>query len=370
MAIREGRWDCGTCGSAALLGRDVVCPSCGTPRPQGTRFYLPEDADEIADSERLVQAGGGADWVCEHCASSARASDECCPGCGAPRGTSPTQSVADYSLMDVPRGGAGGGTERRAFAAPPPPPAPAARPSGLRGWAKRGVVAVLALLGWGYFRPREITATLAEKSWERSLEIEAYRTVRESGWDVPTGGRPINQYRAIRSYRQELDHYEQRTRTVTEQVQVGTRTYTCGQRDLGNGYFEDRTCTEPEYESRSHEESYQEPIYRQVPIYGTKYDYDVERWVTDTVLVAQGTADDPADADAPAWPRTRQAERLREGDRKEKYVLVFRDDRNRSYQREVPLEQYQALRVGTPTRIRVNNAGMILEVKGPGSAPE
>jgi hypothetical protein len=364
MAIREGRWDCATCGTVGLLGRDVVCSQCGTPRAEGTRFYLPEDAPEVTDAARLAEAGAGADWVCEHCGASARATEEACGGCGAPRGTSPTHQVQDYALADVPR--AGGREERRAV--PPPPPAPPRKPR--NPWIARGMVAMLALLGWCFFRPREITATLSEKRWERSLEIEAYRTVRESDWSVPSGGRPVNSWQAVRSYRQELDHYETRTRTVTEQVQTGTRTYTCGQRDLGNGYFEDQTCTEPEYESRSHEESYQEPIYRQIPIYDTKYEYDVDRWVTDTVLVAQGAADDPADGDTPAWPSTRLDDRRREGERTEKYVLVFNDGSDHVYQREVPLAQYEALRVGTSTRIKVNNAGSLLEIEAPGGAPE
>jgi hypothetical protein len=306
--------------------------------------------------------------VCEHCASSARATQDVCPGCGAPRGSSPTQAVTTYGMADVPRDGER--PERRAVppeAAAAIPPTPPNRP---RSWLKRGAVAMLALLGWCYFRPHEVTATVAEKSWERSLEVEAYRTVRESNWDVPSGGRTVNSYQAIRSYRQELDHYETRSRTVSEQVQTGTRTYTCGQKDMGNGYFEDQTCTEPEYETRSHEESYQEPIYRQIPIYDTKYDYDVERWVTDTVLVVQGKADHPSDADTPTWPQPRLSERRREGERKEKYVLVFHDDRNHTYQREVPLTQYQALHVGEPAHIRVNNAGMVLAVETPGSQPK
>jgi hypothetical protein len=364
MTIREGRWDCATCGAVGLLGRDLDCTQCGNPRPEGTRLYLPEDAPEVTEPERLAEAGAGADWACEHCGASARATDDCCPGCGAPRGTSPTQEVATFAMADVPR--EGGEQERRANPPPPPPPPVRRR----NPWVVRGVIAMLVLLGWCFFRPREITATLAEKSWERSLEVEAYRTVRESDWNVPSGGRTVNSFQAIRSYRQELDHYETRTRTVTEQVQTGTRTYTCGQKDLGNGYFEDQTCTEPEYESRSHEESYQEPIYRQIPIYDTKYEYDVDRWVTDTVLVAQGKADDPGDADAPAWPQPRLADRRREGERKEKYVLVFHDNRDHTYQREVPLEQYQALRVGASTQIRVNNAGTLLEVKVPGAEPK
>jgi hypothetical protein len=362
MAIREGRWDCPTCGTVGQLGRDLGCSQCGTRRPEGIRFYLPDDAPELTDPSLLSRARAGADWVCEHCAASACAVDEACPGCGAPRGSSPAQRVTDYDLAAVPRSGAE--PERRAMAAAA---LPATSPRRGGSWLKRGAVAMLVLLGWCFFRSKEVTATVAEKAWERSLEVEAYRTVRESDWSVPTGGRTVRSYRAVQSHRQELDHYETRTRTVTDRVQVGTRSYVCGQRDLGNGNFEDRTCTEPEYESRSRTESYQEPIYRQVPIYATKYDFDIERWVTDTVLVSRGEADDATDADAPAWPQPRMTGQRREGERKETYTLVFRDDRDRTYTREVPLAQYQAYRVGAPVEITVRGS-TVLEVKTPGQA--
>lgn len=365
MAIREGRWDCTTCGTVGLLGRQVDCPQCGTPRPAGVRFYLPEDAPEVTDEAQLAQARAGADWLCEHCGGSSRATAEMCADCGAARGSSPEQETREYALAAVPRSGDEGEAVRRERRATPPPPPPAP-PAPRRSWKRWGAAAMAVFAGWCYLAPRDVPATVAEKVWERSLEVEAYRTVRESDWSVPSGGRTVNSYRAVQSYRQELDHHETRTRTVTDQVQVGTRTYVCGQRDLGNGHFEDQTCTEPEYESRSRTETYQEPIYRQVPIYATKYDFDIERWVTDTVLVARGEADDPADADAPAWPSPRLDQRRREGERKEKYTLVFRDSDDRTFTREVPLAEYQAFRVGAPVVIEVNRAGMVSEVRAPG----
>lgn len=359
MAIREGRWDCTSCGTVGNLGRQVNCPGCALPRPDGTRFYLPEDAPEVTDAAQLALALAGADWVCEHCGASAHATEADCPGCGAPRGSSPTQDVHDYDMDGIPRDG----KERRAA-----PLAAAAIPPKRRSpWMGRGVLAAIAAMLWWIFSPQEVTAVVDAKTWDRTLEVQAYRTIRESDWSVPSGGRPVRSYRAIREYRQVLDHYETKERQVSERVQTGTRTYTCGSRDLGNGHFEDRTCTEPEYETRYHTEKYQDPVYRKEPVYATKHDYDIERWVRDTVLAARGEADEPSEPADPAWPVTRLRERQREGARTEKYVLRFRDEDGDTYESPVTLDRFQHLRVGTPVRLKVSRAGAV-ELLGVDSA--
>ncbi len=350
MAIREGRWDCASCGTVANRGRVVNCPGCGLPRPAGTRFYLPEDAPEITDAAHLAEARAGADWVCEHCAASAHATEADCPGCGAPRGSSPTQQVHDYDVDDIPRDG----RERRTAA-----PLAAVPQKQRSPWVGRGVLVALLAALWWFFSPHEVTAVVDAKTWDRTLEVQAYRTLRESDWTVPSGGREIRSYRAIREYRQVLDHYETRERTVSEQVRTGTRTYVCGSRDLGNGSFEDRTCTEPEYETRTRTETYQHPVYRREPVYDTKHDYDIERWVRDTVLAVHGEADEPAEAADPAWPVARLRERQREGARTEKYVLRFRDEDGDSYETAVTLDRFRQLRVGAPVRIKVSRAGSV-----------
>lgn len=344
MAIREGRWDCPTCGTVGLLGRQVRCDGCGNPRPEGTRFYLADSAPEVADAARLAEARAGADWICEHCDASARASETQCPGCGAARGTSPEQRTHEYGMNDVPRDG--GRSAPRAVAA--------AAPVKRRRRAWKAPLAALALFGgvvW-WNSPREVDATVAGKEWSRAVEVQEYRTVAEEGWSVPQGGRQTRSYRAIRDYRQVLDHYETRTREVSEQVQTGTRTYTCGQVDMGNGYFQDKTCTEPVYETRTHTETYEEPIYRREPIYDTKFAYDIERWLPDDTLWARGDT-----APEPAWPVVKVADNHREGARVERYVLRFTDDEGETYEQEVSASQFARYRAGQPAKLRMKRGG-------------
>ena len=163
MAIREGRWDCPSCGSVGQLGRHVYCVGCGAPRPKEIRFYLPEDAEAVTDAGQLAQAAAGPDWICEHCGGSARASDRTCPGCGAPRGESAEREVVQYALAAVPRSGGGGDR--------PPPPPSAAKP--LRAAREprfgRNVFLVLLLTVFGWFgwsnRTRHVEGEVAARQW-------------------------------------------------------------------------------------------------------------------------------------------------------------------------------------------------------------
>jgi hypothetical protein len=352
MSIREGRWDCPTCGAAAHRGGEVRCPGCGDPRPEGVRFYLPDEAEVLAEAERLARARAGADWICGHCSASVPATAGRCPGCGAERDGSVEQRTVEYAMADVPRTG-----ERSEPPADPPPPA---RGGGRR--RPRVVLAFLALVAglvW-WNAPRAVDATVAEKAWERSIEVQRLRTVREEDWELPAGARQLAASRAVREHRQVVERYETRTREVSERVQVGTRTYVCGQRDLGNGFFQDVTCTEPEYETRVRSESYQEPVHRSEPVYGTRYAYEIERWVTEDTVRAAGDA-----AAEPVWPGVRSAADVRAGPRAERYTLAFTGSRERRWERESDAAEYARYRPGDTVRLRVGRRGGRVEIVPP-----
>jgi hypothetical protein len=347
MAIREGRWDCPTCGNRGLLGRELSCSGCGNRRPEGIKFYLPDDAAEVTDAARLTEARAGADWICEHCGVSTRASMDRCPGCGAERGSSPTQQTHEHRF-DEPA------------AEPVRTLAAAAPPKRKRGW--KGPAALVAIVGglvW-WNGPVEVTATVAAKDWSRAIEVQEYRTVQEEDWSVPQGGRQKRSFRAVRDYRQVLDHYETKTRQVSERVQSGTRTYTCGQRDMGNGYFEDVTCTEPVYETNYRQETYQDPVYRQEPIYDTKYAYEIEKWLPDDTAWARGDG-----AKEPAWPAVTIGRNEREGARIQRYVLRFTDDDGKTYEEEVTADQFARYRQGQPVKLRMKRGGGDVEIVEP-----
>lgn len=349
MAIREGRWDCPSCGSKGILGRHASCSQCGRPRPQGVKFYLPTESSEISNPSLLAIAQDGADWVCQYCSASNRTIDKFCTQCGAERGTSPTQSVKSYGLDEVPRAGesaarsvasglASSQTSKGSFF------------DALNCRNAKRAIAALALsltLGTGtwFVVPRSIQTTVSTVSWERQIVVEHYVTVTESGWSIPPGGRLLSQKREIKEYQRVLDHYETRTRQVSEQVAVGSETYVCGQRDLGNGFFEDETCTRTRYETRTHTESYEEPIYRQEPIYATKYTYEIERWVHARTETTQG------DDQQPVWATVALSDHEREADRHETYAVQFTDAKGQPHRYEFSEAEWATFAVGESCKL-------------------
>jgi hypothetical protein len=343
MAIREGRWDCPACGSKGILGRHTLCSQCGRPRPQGITFYLPSDADEISNPSLLAIAQDGADWICQYCSASNRTADVFCTQCGAARGSSPTQAVQTHGLDEVPRSGKEPSKLSTSQAV-------ASKVSKKSFLSFKRAIATLALsltLGTGtwFVMPRSFQTTVSNVSWERQILIEHYVTVTESDWSIPPGGRLISQSREIKEYVRVLDHYETRTRQVSEQVAVGSETYVCGQRDLGNGFFEDETCSRTLYETRTRTETYEEPIYRQDPIYATKYTYDIERWVHARTETTQGN--DPN----PVWASVTLAGNEREGDRQEIYAVQFTDTKGKPYRYEFSEAEWATFAMGESCKL-------------------
>lgn len=424
MAIREGRWDCPSCGSRAVFGRHVDCPGCGKPRPAGTRFYLTDDAPVITDAAQLAEATAGADWVCAHCGASNRATRAECGGCGAARGTSPSQPVVAYGPGQVPRAGGeappAGATGPAAplpvagTGDPQPPPwtCPscghgnpalkrycgrcnewdASRPLRLFARGQWGCttmmalvpVAFAALIGKGCYDEGQrykplppVPGTVVAVRWERSVAVEERVVEEGSGFQLPDSAQVLSRERALERYDsvpdgyrteyaevdtdEDVTTYETRTREVSERVQTGERTYTC-QRDLGNGYFDSSTCTEPVYETRTRTEQYEVPVtrrergtrtvrtrvpvYRAVPVYGTLYRWRAPRWnVVDVDTLRGGTA-------PPAWPAPPPAPGRRAGRREERYYVTVRRPRMPDVEVNVPLRQWDAYRVGRTVAVR------------------
>ena len=359
MAVREGRWDCPSCGDVGQLGRSVSCTGCGSPRPQGVRFYLPEDAPEVTDAEMLRQAAAGADWVCEHCGASNRALSADCTGCGASVGDSEYQETHEYGEGEAPRSG-----RPRALRDVPAPPPSTRRGGGFRRVVRWGIGLGAVGGAFAFLSPREVPATVSDRSWERTVQVERFRTVTEEEWELPEGGRELSRERAIRRYDRVLDHYETRTRQVSEQVQTGTESYTCGTTDNGNGYFTDKTCTRPTYSTQYRTEEYEEPVYRQVPVWGTRFRYEIERWKPERVARAAGGA-----TGSPEWPDTElSGSREREGERKEVYTLTFRDEEGKEYTKQLTQAQWERYDPGERVTLRVSPVDGSVEIEEPETA--
>lgn len=340
MAIYVGRWDCPTCGTVGNIGPETRCPNCGSSRPEDVRFYLATEAEVVRDKKRIAEARSGADWRCGHCSSHNKADAEVCQTCGNPH---------DQFSEDV-------GLERREYA---PGEVPEATPQGpdtieqyeesvvrhqagrfrkLRPIVTVAVLGLIALVLSGFF-PTGVDAQVTGFLWERSTEMEHYEAVAYEDWSVPSSAFDVNSFEAIHHYEKEYSHTETRYRDVREQV--GTETYVCGKVDMGNGYFQDRYCSRPVYTTRS--ESYRHDVYRDVPVYATKYRYKLMQWVVKPAYTLRSEGEDHD----PRWPQ-RPSSLLgndwRKGRSEGSYSVIV--EAGKSYTEEVGPRYWEGLRLG------------------------
>ena len=341
MAIREGRWKCSHCDTENM-GRDTDCKSCGSVRGKDVKFYLPENAPEVTQASQLKDATSGPDWNCSHCGTNNRSYKDSCGQCGsgkdavAPKAEEsepePVLLIKEKSTVD------------------------------LKQFAPVGVLiaACIAMCLFFYiaFSSYEVGATVTDKNWAHTIHTENYVTVRESDWDIPSGGRYVSEDTRVRSYVSVLSHYETRTRQVSERVQTGSRTVISGHRDLGNGYFEDIEHEEPMYETEYHTETYEDPVYVDKPIYDTMYTYDIDRWVDGIDIRSSGNDENTN------WPNFIPTTVSRESRRSTDYVLHFvQDDKEEISYRCPNKDDWLRHKVSSKVRLTRNRMGMVYEVK-------
>lgn len=392
--------NCPTCGDPHDAFRD---PS--------EEWYLPDNPIEITDPDELARGEVGPNWNCGTCRQSNRGDQGQCTRCDEWRGTndniSPVTTYTDgnprnstvvtdgdnsldqrYDQLIFPIHNSDDEqtteppsvssitspvdltTKEDAYQAFPPTRREALAANTKRiasGFAsmfvanKRRItvsgVAILATVGLtaggvtvynDHIATHPVDITVKQLSWQRTVEVEELRTLEESDWYVPSGGRLISSRPEIRSYREVFSHYEKRSRMVPERVQTGTRNerYVCGSttKNKGNGQFEVETtyCNRwvPEYSTGYRQEQYDEPIYDRVPVYDTRYYYEIDRWVTNRHDPASGRTD-------PHWPTVKLGDKQRIGDeRSEEYTVVLADNEGRRFTRTVDLPTWSRLSGG------------------------
>ncbi len=328
MAIREGKWDCNVCGTTGVRGPLTQCPNCASPRPENVEFYLSDDAMVVSDEKMLSEAKAGADWICTYCSGHNKAWQTQCSSCGNAKSVANGDKVIDEKIEYYDQ------KKNDAKSALPKPPKKSSGSSKkllkIIGFIVLGVVTLSILASFD----KEIEVQILEHGWERTVQMEENKLVAEEDWKLPQGAKLVKSYQAIHHYNEVLVGHEQRTRTV--QIQTGTRKVVCGQKNMGNGYFEDVYCNEPIYENR--EESYQEPIYRKDPVYQTKYQYNIYRWKEISPIQAKGIM---KNANWPETPKSFTGNNFRQGEKKQRYWLKFKLPNGEVKQEEMPYEKWK-----------------------------
>ncbi len=383
--------------------------------------YLPDNARVVTDADELERASNGPNWNCGYCGHANGATDHVCNECLRPldhddtvagvhtyvsgvaaegvtldkpgqldedhinavlAGADKLQQLADgpivmpsrtFDMSELPKNSAS--HERKVYEATSPVGSITSRlnPTTLIRVGIGFVVAMaMIMIGWvtytQFIRAEAVGLTVTSLSWDRQIEVEEYRTLTMTDWTLPADGRVISQNREIRSYKEVLDHYETKTRQVPEQVKTGSHQekYACGSTmtDKGNGYFETKTTycdrTVDDYATKYHTEYYDSPVYRNDPVYGTKYTYQVDRWVTDHFVRESGRTN-------PVWPEPDpEGDKQRVGDeRRQTYSVVLTDPEGDRHKRTTNLASWKLLDEGEVVRAKQTRSGIIRGVSWP-----
>ena len=375
-------WSCPACGNINIPGSKRDCPFCGKPRGEETKFYFKDESRETISDEEAAKISRKPDWYCAYCGALNNAKEESCTSCGSPR----SEACDDYFSIrkKVEERANERYQEKRALEYPDEEIhdddyyeqrrysditshyIPREKKEVKLPWYKKifssdagmtaaicgGVLALVLLLVF-LLIPKTKTIDVTSHEWQKQISIEHLNTYDESSFDPPSGARIYDSQVEIERYDQVLDHYETRTETYQEYVQTGTTTRT-EYRDLGNGYAEAYTVTEPTYgyETRTREVS--EPVYRSVPVYGTKYYYEIDRWEHERYVTATdfGTKD--------YWPEFTLGDKEQEGAKTETFTIhAMKKDKEVSYTCDRDL--WISIKDNTKVKVKVS-MGTITEI--------
>lgn len=314
-----GYWDCPFCGNKGVRGDVVNCPSCGRARGE-VQFYMKDYSEgetreenertdvEYLDAEQAASVSKNPDWYCSFCNSLNSDNAQFCGNCGASR----EDSEANYFQMLEKK------KEREAAeaAAQPQVSSAQAKPNRKPLFIVLAIVAAIVLL-FVYMNGSKTAGDLkvTALNWVRNINVEENRMFSESGWALPAGAEQTDARSELHHYDQVLDHYESvqvpRTRQVVDHYET-YYTYS----DNGNGTYTEVPHERAVYTTETYYETVQQPVYRSVPRYATKYYYNIWRWTPSRDVTASGT-----DHEA-YWPEVTLGENEREGGKTEAYTFT------------------------------------------------
>lgn len=197
MSSFEMLWNCGSCGTAELLGvTHRHCPNCGAAQDPKAR-YFPPAGNEVATKGHVFV---GKDRICKACNTPGAANIKFCGSCGCPTdGNSEVELIKDghskknSSAQDAQQ------KQLHRQQQQQQQKGAAARKLNIKFLAGLGVAILLGLASFIVTFEKEVIVT--DHSWERSIEVEAFREVSESSEcsAVPSSGKVTRRYQDQRS---------------------------------------------------------------------------------------------------------------------------------------------------------------------------
>ena len=375
-------WDCPSCGRKKIRGDNKSCPDCHKAR--SVQCYEVEGEPDIVDPQELAAAHIGPDWKCSYCDAVNAADMEVCHECGSPRksgkqhkvitypsGVTPTATDLSQEVEDRIVSDEGDNTHYAGLSYPHRnEPVKSLEPEWFvqehprdlqrKKLSVAGVLAiafgVIAIVGYLILRPYKAEVTVDEFQWTRTVSIEKYAWVSESSLTgFPSGSRNQNQNWEVVGHHQEVSgsHTEYDRQCHSEQSGES-----CTTTDLGNGRA-DRSCS-PNYTSVCESVPRQVIDYESVADYGYRYYYEIQRWIHSRTPKSEGKDHKPY------WPEFTLAvsgDIEQEVSRSEKYVILYIDDEQKSYVRDVPYSEWSDYDADSHYLLELNGLGTILSIE-------
>ncbi len=362
----EGYWDCKYCGTKKIGRGTRECPNCGKTWDENTTFYM-SGQHRYVEPKEAANVNRNPNWICPYCDSLNSDDDKSCRSCGAPRTSENLnyfenkrkkqeeakqldgndeeensqeerveKSYSTYSYLNNNRNS----LKAKAFNI------------GVLKYLFIGLLSILAVVGLIYlFIPKDKDITISQMSWERSIDIQRYQTVKESDWSLPTNARLLYSQQEFSHYEEVIDHYETKTRQVAREEFVGYEDYVVGYEDLGNGYFEEIIDSRPVYETYYDTETYEEAVYRDEPVYRTKYYYEIDKWLHERTEKSSGIDKEPY------WCEIVLASDERVSSEKEVYYVDGTDEKGKSYHYSMSYDEWLSVEIGQKIRVKVSVLG-------------
>ncbi|PWB55733.1 MAG: hypothetical protein C3F13_03410 [Anaerolineales bacterium] len=346
----ELEWTCKHCGTINP-GMNRICSNCGAPIAQDDKFELPDQQVLITDQQKLDEAKTGPAIQCPYCNVLNPAGTQICIQCGGDIQAGLARQAGEVlgaykadSVPDKPCPSCGQPVKANAQRCPhcggslvesAKPPATPAGSKKTPLWLIIGAIAlgllcvtsiiVLVVLG---NKTSDVTASVSDVQWQRSIEILARQPVQKSSWseDVPTDAENI-------SCRDE--YKETRSDPVPNATEVCGTPYTI---DVGSGAG--KVVQDCQYQ-----------------VYASYCDYTVLDWVVVSTALAEGTDLNPS------WPQVSLQAGQQEGDRSETYQVTFTTAGETYAYTPADLTEFSQYDLGSQWLLSVNTFGQIKQLR-------
>lgn len=323
--IRANVWRCQHCGEEGIPGTTPRCPACNADRKLGDKVAV--GAGERLTGERARALASGRWLYCAFCDVQVPPVDdegkvnEACPACQGPLSQAEKEAAVEtvaeedagsYGAEAVDRvGGAPRSAEMSGSLKQEAPPK-----KGRGALVLVAVLAVIGLLIWLlFFKTWEKPLVVEQRSWERTVEVQALGPVQEEAWqnELPAGA-------YHRSCKRKIHHHDKvadGTEKYQDKVQSGKRCVKHALKSKGGVSVKQCARWEKTYKTVTKTRT----RYRKVPVYKQRCAYTVDKWHRTNALSTSGSGDQ-----APTWPDTSNLDgkTQRLGKRGEKYTLVLR----------------------------------------------